>query len=170
MYALGIHGTINACAPNVQAQLPPQTEAERMQAETDRVQQHGPPLADDSPAAGSAAAGRAAPSNAPKNARGGWHLNVEVSANCTANIKYLYYYTTKGADRNVASIRRNTNEPVDEVSLQQRNPNPSPSQSQSPIPTSKPNPNPNPNPNPSPNPNPNPNPNPKPNPHPHPPH
>ena len=132
-----------------------------MQAETDRVQQHGPPLADDSPAAGSAAAGRAAPSDAPKIARGGWHLNLEVSANCTANIKYLYYYTTKGADRNVASIRRNTNEPVDEVSLQRRNskPSPSPSQNQSPTPTSNPNPNPNSNPNPNPNPYPNPNPN-----------
>ena len=88
-----------------------------MRAETERVQQHGPQLAGESPAAGGAAAGRAAPCDAPKMARGGWHVNVEVSANCTANIKYLYYYTTKGADRNVASIRRNTDEPVDEVHL-----------------------------------------------------
>ena len=63
-----------------------------MQVETERVQQHGPDLADEPPA-GSAAAGRAAQCNAPKSARGGWHVNVEVSANCTANVKYLYYYT-----------------------------------------------------------------------------
>ena len=101
----------------IQVQTPQQTEAARMQAETEDVQRHGPQLAGDSPLAGSAAAGRAAPCDAPKMARGGWHVNVEVSANCTANIKYLYYYTTKGADRNVASIRRNTDEPVDEVRL-----------------------------------------------------
>ena len=84
-----------------------------MQAETERVRQHGPDLTDEPPA-GSAAAGRAAQCNAPTSARGGWHVNVEVSANCTANVKYLYYYTTKGADRNIASIRRNTEEAVDE--------------------------------------------------------
>ena len=72
-----------------------------------------PPTHPGSPA-GSAAAGRAAQCNAPTSARGGWHVNVEVSANCTANVKYLYYYTTKGADRNIASIRRNTEEAVDE--------------------------------------------------------
>ena len=76
-----------------------------MEAETERVQQHGPDLADEPPA-GSAAAGRAAQCNAPKSARGGWHVNVEVSANCTANVKYLYYYTTKGADRIIASGMR----------------------------------------------------------------
>ena len=92
-----------------------------MRAEDEHVCQHGPKLANDAeataPMAGSAAAGRAAPSNACKKARGGWHLNVEVSANTTANIKYLYYYTTKGADRNVASIRRDTDEHIDEVRI-----------------------------------------------------
>ena len=92
-----------------------------MRAEDEHVCQHGPKLANDAeataPMAGSAAAGRAAPSNACKKARGGWHLNVEVSANTTANIKYLYYYTTKGVDRNIASIRRDTDEHIDEVRI-----------------------------------------------------
>ena len=32
--------------------------------------------------------------------------NVDISTNTTANIKYLYYYVSKGEDCNVASIRR----------------------------------------------------------------
>ena len=93
-----------------------------MRAEDEHVRRHGPALANDAeaaaPVAGSAAAGRAAPGHASKKARGGWHLNLEVSANTTANIKYLYYYTTKGADRNIASIRRNTDKPIDEARAQ----------------------------------------------------
>ena len=42
--------------------------------------------------------------DASKTALG--HANVEISTNATANIKYLYYYVSKGEDRNVTSIRR----------------------------------------------------------------
>ena len=34
-----------------------------------------------------------------------WHCNEEVVANTVGNVKYLFYYTCKGEDRVVASIR-----------------------------------------------------------------
>ena len=56
----------------------------------------------------------AAPMDASKTALG--HANVEISTNATANIKYLYYYVSKGEDRNVTSIRRKeADQAVDEV-------------------------------------------------------
>lgn len=75
------------------------TEQQRMQREDQHAVDYGPGLAGDDegtggPAAGSAAAGRAAPGSASKLARGGLHANVEISANTTVNVKYLYYYTT----------------------------------------------------------------------------
>ena len=52
--------------------------------------------------------------DASKTALG--HANVEISTNATANIKYLYYYVSKGEDRNVTSIRRKeADQAVDEV-------------------------------------------------------
>ena len=93
-----------------------------MAAEDEDIVNHGPELANDdsmgvdAQVAGSAATGRAAPMEGSKISRGGWHANTEISANTTANVKYLYYYCTKGEDRNVASIRRKqTDDPIDEV-------------------------------------------------------
>ena len=41
---------------------------------------------------------------------------MEISTNATANIKYLYYYVSKGEDRNVISIRRKeADQAADEV-------------------------------------------------------